>query len=145
MLSFCRSWYTQNKGVFRSRRILNTKLIKGIVRLVSRKGLVLFINHCYKWNFFLEFLKGDQRSLLLNTYTAKKIFDFPVPSWDVPNQTLPGREKFNYSRPGRVWLVTSPAGDGKIDKLFLQCTVKTSRVSGKSILCITIKDKMHFI
>ncbi len=32
---------------------------------------------------------------------------FPVPSRDVTNQTLPGREKFNYSRPGRLWSVTS--------------------------------------
>ncbi len=42
---------------------------------------------------------------------------------DVTNQTLPGREKFNCSRPGRVWLVTSRAGDGKIANLFLQCIV----------------------
>ncbi len=27
--------------------------------------------------------------------------------------TLPGREYFNYSRPGRVWLVTSRLGTGK--------------------------------
>ncbi len=37
--------------------------------------------------------------------------------WNVTYQTL-----FNYSRPERVWLVTSRLGDGKIDNLFLQCT-----------------------
>ncbi len=31
-------------------------------------------------------------------YTVKKVIDFPVPSLDVTNQTLPGREKFHYSR-----------------------------------------------
>ncbi len=30
--------------------------------------------------------------------TVKKVSDFPVPSRDVKCQTLPGREKFNYSR-----------------------------------------------
>ncbi len=34
----------------------------------------------------------------------KKVSDFPVLSRDDPNQTLPGREKCYYSRPGRVWL-----------------------------------------
>jgi hypothetical protein len=28
----------------------------------------------------------------LRTYTVKKVSDFPVPSRDVTNQTLPGRE-----------------------------------------------------
>jgi hypothetical protein len=36
----------------------------------------------------------------------KKFSDFPVPSRNVTNQTFPGLEKFNYYRPGRVWLVT---------------------------------------
>jgi hypothetical protein len=47
------------------------------------------------------------------SYAVKKLNDFPVPSRDVTNQTLPCREKFNYSRPGRVWLVTSRLGTGK--------------------------------
>jgi hypothetical protein len=46
-------------------------------------------------------------------YTVKKVTYFPVPSRDVTNQTLPGREQFNYSRPWRVWLVTSRLGRGK--------------------------------
>jgi hypothetical protein len=45
-------------------------------------------------------------------YTVKK-GDFTVPSWDITNQTLPGREKFNYSRPGWVWVVTSRLVTGK--------------------------------
>ncbi len=36
-------------------------------------------------------------------YTVKKVNDFPVPSRDITYQTLPGREQFNFSRPGRVW------------------------------------------
>jgi hypothetical protein len=35
-------------------------------------------------------------------YTVKKGSHFPVPSRDVTDQTLSGREKLNYSRPGRV-------------------------------------------
>ncbi len=46
-------------------------------------------------------------------YTVRKLIDFPVPSRDVTDQTLPGREKFNYSRPGRVWSVTPRLGTGK--------------------------------
>jgi hypothetical protein len=39
---------------------------------------------------------------------------FPVPSRDVTYQTLYGRKLLNYSRLGRVWLVTSRLGAGKI-------------------------------
>jgi hypothetical protein len=51
-------------------------------------------------------------------YTVKKFIDFPVPSLDVTDQTLPGREKLNYSRPLRVWLVTPRLGTGKNRNLF---------------------------
>jgi len=44
---------------------------------------------------------------LLTLYTVKKVSDFPFPNRDV-----------NYSRPGRVWTVKSPAGDWKIVYLF---------------------------
>ncbi len=50
---------------------------------------------------------------LRRCYTVKKFNDFPVCSQDVTNQTLHGREKFIYSRPGRVWFVTSRLGTGK--------------------------------
>ncbi len=47
-------------------------------------------------------------------YTLKKRLSvFPVPSRDVTNQTLPGRELLNYSRPYWVWLVRSRLGTGK--------------------------------
>jgi hypothetical protein len=51
-------------------------------------------------------------------YTVKKVIDFPVPSRDVTNQTLPGQEKFNYSRLERVWLVTFRLGTGKSSTFF---------------------------
>jgi hypothetical protein len=47
----------------------------------------------------------------IDAYTVKKVNDFPVPSRDVTEQTLPGRN-FYYSRAGRVWLVTSRLGTG---------------------------------
>jgi hypothetical protein len=47
------------------------------------------------------------------SYTVKKVSGFLVPSWDVTDQTLPGQELLNYSRPGRVWYVTSQLGTGK--------------------------------
>ncbi len=56
-------------------------------------------------------------------YTVKKFSNFPVPSRDVTNQTLPEGELFNFSRPGRIWLVTSRMGTGKITNIFSQCTV----------------------
>ncbi len=37
-----------------------------------------------------------------NNVQCKKSNDFPVPSRDVTDQILPGREKFNYSRPGKL-------------------------------------------
>jgi hypothetical protein len=52
-----------------------------------------------------------QSTTVLGIYTVKKGYRFPVPSRYVTNQTLPDREKFNYSRPGRVWLVTSRTGN----------------------------------
>ncbi len=51
--------------------------------------------------------------MVLRCYTVKKVSDFPVPSPDVPNQTLPDREKFYYSRPGGVWLVKFQLATGK--------------------------------
>jgi hypothetical protein len=36
------------------------------------------------------------------TYTVKKVSGFPVPSRDVTDQTLPGRELLNFSRPRKV-------------------------------------------
>ncbi len=55
-------------------------------------------------------------------HCKKKVSHFPIPSQDVNNRTLPCREKFNYSVPGRGQLVTSRLGKGKWLTFFLQCT-----------------------
>jgi hypothetical protein len=55
---------------------------------------------------------------LVIIYTVKKGNDFPVPSRYVTNQTLPGRELLNYSRQGRVCLVTSRLGTGELLTFF---------------------------
>ncbi len=65
--------------------------------------------------FCISFQLGQIDDFLNNTVgkahsassMEKKVSDFPAPSRDVTNQTLPGREEFDYFRPGRVWLVTS--------------------------------------
>jgi hypothetical protein len=44
---------------------------------------------------------------------VKKVLVFSDPSWDVTDQTVPDRELLKFSRPGRVWLVTSRLGTGK--------------------------------
>jgi hypothetical protein len=64
-----------------------------------------------------------------NIHCKKKVSDFSVPSLDVNNQTLPGRELCTVF-PDRESLVSDiPAGDGKITNLFLQCTsIRTVRV-----------------
>jgi hypothetical protein len=64
-------------------------------------------------------------------HCKKKFNDFPVPSQDVTHQTLRGREKFNYSRPGRVGLVTSRLGTRKSVTFF---TVYMSR-----LVCLCVK------
>jgi hypothetical protein len=52
-------------------------------------------------------IRGRRKGRIKNN-TVKKVSDFPVPSRDVTNRTIPRREYFNlYSRPGRVCLVTS--------------------------------------
>jgi hypothetical protein len=56
-----------------------------------------------------------QNKSLMCAYTVKKFIIFPVPSRDVTNQ-------LHYSRPGRVWFVTSRQGTGKMITFFLQCT-----------------------
>jgi hypothetical protein len=61
-----------------------------------------------------------QSTFSTELHCKKKVSDFPVPSQDVTNQTLPGVEKSYYSRPGRVFFIDIPAGDGKIFDIFLQ-------------------------
>jgi hypothetical protein len=63
-------------------------------------------------------------------HCKKRLLIFPSPAGMSSNQTLPGREYFNYCRPGRVWLVTSQLGMGKSRTFF---TVhKRLCVKGKS-------------
>jgi hypothetical protein len=54
-------------------------------------------------------------------HCKKKVSDFPVPSQDVTNQTLPG--KFFMTRESLVG--DTPAGAGKVAHLFLQCISKS--------------------
>jgi hypothetical protein len=56
----------------------------------------------------------------VQTIHCKKVTVFPISSWDVTNQTLPGRKLLNYSRLGWVWLVTSRLGSG-ITITFFYC------------------------
>jgi hypothetical protein len=50
--------------------------------------------------------------LFRHVHCKKKVIIIPVLSRDATNQALPGRELLNYSRPGRVWLMTSRLGTG---------------------------------
>jgi hypothetical protein len=52
--------------------------------------------------------------IILTVYTVQKVIVFPVPIRNVINQALPDRE----SRLGRVWLVTSQLGTGKLITFF---------------------------
>ncbi len=49
-------------------------------------------------------------------HCKKRLAVFPSPAG--MSLTLPGAEKFNYSPPGRVWLVTSRLGMGKLLTFF---------------------------
>jgi hypothetical protein len=51
--------------------------------------------------------------MLTSMHSVKKVIVFPVPSRDVTNENLPGRKLLNYSRPGRIWFVTSRLESGK--------------------------------
>ncbi len=71
-------------------------------------------------------LRSQNFWIFWNFYTwgtlLKKVNDFPISRRDVTNPTLSGRKLFNYSRPGRVWLVTSRLGTEKWLTFFLQFT-----------------------
>ncbi len=74
-------------------------------------------------------------------YTVKKVSGFPVPSRDVTDQTLPGWELLNYSRPGRVWSVTSRLETGKP---LTFCTVYWWEILlFAPILMVRYKGKLH--
>ncbi len=62
-------------------------------------------------NLPIYILTQFQEQQALNSHKlplhCKKAYRLSRSSQDGTNQTLPGREKFNYSLPGRVWLVTT--------------------------------------
>ncbi len=76
---------------------------------------------CVKWRIHKENICGTRMaftspgSIFLSdlVHCKKKVIVFPVTCLDVTNQTLPGRQLLNYSRTGRVWLVTSQPETGK--------------------------------
>jgi hypothetical protein len=49
----------------------------------------------FNFRLLLNYLK-----LSFHNYTVKKVRRFPVPRWDVTNQTVPGREKLIISVQG---------------------------------------------
>jgi hypothetical protein len=51
----------------------------------------------------------------------KRVSHFPVPSRDVTDQTLSGREKTKLFPPRKSLVSDIPAGDGKTANSFLQC------------------------
>jgi hypothetical protein len=63
-------------------------------------------------------------------HCKKSVFEFPVPSWDVTDQTLSGREKFNYSRPGRVLFSDTPPGTGKSLTFFTVYKISVTNQKG---------------
>jgi hypothetical protein len=63
----------------------------------------------------------------------KKVIVFPVPSRYVIDQTLPGREYFNYSRPGRLCLVTSRLVTRKTITFFYSVASLILRCSSPSL------------
>jgi hypothetical protein len=52
----------------------------------------------------------------------KRVSHFPVPSRDVTDQTLSGREKTKLFPPRKSLISDIPARDGKTANSFLQCT-----------------------
>ncbi len=56
--------------------------------------------------------------MVYSLHCKERLSIFPSSQSVVKSQTLPGLEKFNNSRPGRVWLMTSRPGDRKNDSLF---------------------------
>ncbi len=75
-------------------------------------------------------------------YIVKKINDFPVPSRDVTNQTLPGREYLIISGHGETLVSDNPAGDGKIANLFYSVGKKMFFLFNKKK---TITEEMKYV
>ncbi len=56
---------------------------------------------------------------------CKKVIDYPVPSREATKQIPLDGNKFNYPHPGRVWLVTSRLGMGKLITFFYSVSSDT--------------------
>ncbi len=85
------------KGLkFLSRRYWSVSLyVEKISKLIIALMIILIKSSSYSFLFYL--------ALFLVTYIEwtegtpwKKLFDIPIPSWDVTYQSLPGQEKFIY-------------------------------------------------
>jgi hypothetical protein len=61
-----------------------------------------------------EYINGIAIAVHISNITVKKGMQFsrPKPGCHLPNSPY-SQKYFNYSRPGRVWLVTSRLGTGK--------------------------------
>jgi hypothetical protein len=71
----------------------------------------------YSSSVLLSLISSPHSGLHFTTCTVKKVSGFPFPR-DVTDQTLPGREKLNYSHPGRLRSMTSRLGTGKLLTFF---------------------------
>ncbi len=88
---------------------------------------------------FLVRSQCEEKKIKKNRFTVcaanlrhckKRLSLFPSP---VNNQTLPGREQFNNSWPGRVWLVTSRLGTRKMITFFTVDWTTVKRFFGINI------------
>ncbi len=77
--------------------------------------------------------------------TEKKVEDFLIPSRDVTNQALLGREQFNNSQPGKFWLVTSRLGTGKTITFFTvqRASGQFDKLHDGSLLLVKCQRGMH--
>ncbi len=80
--------------------------------MLSELGMDVKLN---SKTYLLEFRCLGRRALL------KRVSHFPVPSRDVTDQTLSGREKTKLFPPRKSLISDIPAGDGKTANSFLQC------------------------
>ncbi len=76
-------------------------------------GALLLLVHEESRHMLLLPLTFQQKAIQRILHCKKMINEFPVLSRDVTIQALPGRQKLSYSRPGRVWAMTSRLGMGK--------------------------------
>ncbi len=100
--------YINNKTVI---KILLARQFEAVSNIVKMMKLLSWrLSYLLRQTKYFDY-KVSLDGTIETTHTVKKnVSEFPALSRDVTNQTLPGRERMNYSRPGRVWLVL---GTGK--------------------------------